>query len=99
MRQIRLRPRARADLAEIRRYTQKAWGPAQARIYLEEIGTRIEGIAGGEAQSTSIVVHGRVFQRCRYKDHYIFFRETAGTVDIVRIFHAKMDILGRLAGE
>jgi plasmid stabilization system protein ParE len=60
---------------------------------------RIEAIAAGDAHSTPVIAGGRAFGRCRHKDHYIFFRETADAVEIVRIFHAKMDIARRLAGE
>jgi plasmid stabilization system protein ParE len=42
---------------------------------------------------------GRLFGRCRCQEHYIFFRETADMLDVVRIFHAKMDVVRRLADE
>lgn len=99
MKKVRLRPRARADLAEIRRYTRRLWGAAQARAYLEELGARIDSIAAGHTPATTLSVRGRPFGRCRHKEHYIFFRETGEIVEVVRVFHVKMDVVQRLLDE
>ena len=99
MKEIRLRPGAVADLREIRRYTLRTWGASQARAYLEELGCGIQAIATGDAFTTQVRAGSGVFRRCRCREHYIFFRETADVLDVIRIFHAKMDVVRRLVDE
>lgn len=96
MKRIRLRPKALADIAEIRRYTRKAWGQAQARSYLTELNDRFRAIADGSALSVTINAEGRSFRRCRFQEHLIFFEETSNAVEIVRVLHPRMNIAAQL---
>jgi len=93
---VRVRPSALSDIAEIRRYTRKAWGAAQARSYLAGLGAQFEAIADGTAQSVLTDTAYRPFRRCRYKKHLIFFDETEDSVDIVRVLHPRSNLAVRL---
>jgi plasmid stabilization system protein ParE len=39
---------------------------------------------------------GRLFRRCRYQEHLIFFEETSDAIEIVRVLHPRMNIAARL---
>jgi toxin ParE1/3/4 len=96
VKRIRLRPRALADIAEIRRYTRNAWGPAQARSYLNELDDRFGAIADGAVLSVTVHAEGRSFRRCRYEEHLIFFEESPDAIEIVRVLHPRMNIAAQL---
>lgn len=84
---------ARNDLKEIGRYTQQNWGIAQRNIYLRAFAAmfddiRDEAIAG---EKRSDIRPG--IMSCRCNRHVIFFRrDPAGTVEILRILHQRMDV-------
>lgn len=94
MKAVRLTPRAVADLAEIRLYTRRIWGTAQARAYLSGLGGCFRTIASGEARTYPTDV--RNYRRCRYRSHYIIFVDDPEAVRIVRVLHERMDIVARL---
>jgi toxin ParE1/3/4 len=96
VREVRLTPRAAAELADIRRYTRRIWGAAQADHYLRGLGRRFEQIAAGTASHRDAEIEGG-YRRCRYEAHIIIFKEERGFVRIVHVFHERMDIPGRLA--
>lgn len=98
MREVRLTPQARAEVAEIRRYTHKQWGAAQADRYLRGLGQRFEEIAAGTALHRDAEIGGG-YQRCRYESHIIVFRPEVDAIRVVHIFHRSMDMAGRMAGE
>ncbi|MFL6846526.1 MAG: type II toxin-antitoxin system RelE/ParE family toxin [Allosphingosinicella sp.] len=97
VRELHVRPRALADIAEIRRYTRKTCGPVQARTYLNELGARFEAIADGTARSVVVHAKNRPFGRCRYTEHFIFFQELPDAVEIVRVLHPRRDIAAQLS--
>jgi plasmid stabilization system protein ParE len=96
VREIRLTPRAEAEVAEVRRYSREAWGTAQAKRYLTGLGRRFQEIAAGTAAHQDAEI-GDGYRRCRYERHIIIFKDEGGSVRIVHVFHERMDIPGRLA--
>ncbi len=94
MREIRLTPQAEAEVAEVRRYSRRAWGAVQARSYLTGLGRRFQEIAAGTAAHRDAEI-GNGYRRCRYRRHIIIFREEPDSVRIVHIFHERMDIAAR----
>lgn len=99
MKEILVTPLAVADLAEIRRYTRRTWGAAQARDYLSGLGTCFESIAGGEAATRDVEGVGCGYRRCRYRSHVVIFAEGPNFVRIVRVLHVRMDQALRLGGD
>ena len=95
MKEVALTPRAVADLAEIRRYSRRIWGAAQARRYLEELGRRFEALAAGTA-TVRDAGFADGYLRCRHGSHLIIFTETAEQVRVVRVLHVRMDIAAKL---
>ena len=97
MKEIRLTPRARAEIAEIRAYSRRRWGAAQTERYLRGLGQRFEEIAAGTAAHRDAEIGG-AYRRCGYEAHVIIFSEEPECVRILHIFHRSMDIPGRLGG-
>jgi len=85
-------------VAEIRRYSQRAWGTAQAKRYLTGLGRRFQEIAAGTAADRDAEI-GNGYRRCRYGRHIIIFKEERDWVRIVHVFHERMDVAGRIAEE
>ncbi len=87
-RPVLLTPAAEADLAEIRTYTEEAWGEAQWLVYFADILAAFERIAvfplSGRARGT--FVPGLRSAQCR--EHVIFYLpDVGGTVVVQRILH------------
>ncbi|MEA3051485.1 MAG: toxin ParE1/3/4 [Sphingomonadales bacterium] len=95
MREVRLTPQAEAEVAEVRRYSRHTWGITQAKRYLTGLGRRFREIAAGTAAHRDAEI-GSGYRRCRYRRHIIIFKEEGDSVRIVRVFHERMDIPGRL---
>ena len=92
MAKVLLSGRAREDLKDIGRYTQKTWGVAQRDQYLGQIAEAMAALADG--RQSGVARNDLRPGLCCYpvNRHFIFFRRThSGTVDILRILHDRMD--------
>jgi toxin ParE1/3/4 len=97
MASYRLTRAAREDLAEIGRYTERRWGPAQRRDYLAQLDARMESLVD-HPQMGMARDDVRPGYRClREARHLIFYRAAAGTVEIVRVLHQRMDVRRHLS--
>jgi plasmid stabilization system protein ParE len=96
VREVRLTPRAQAEVAEVRRYSRRVWGAAQAKRYLIGLGHRFRDIAAGTAAHRDAEI-GNDYRRCRYRRHIIIFKEEGDSVRILHVFHERMDLAGRIA--
>jgi toxin ParE1/3/4 len=96
VKEIRLRPAAQGDVAEIRRYTRRTWGVQQAATYLDGLAQRLDEIARGTAAARP---SERDTQCVRYRSHLIYFRTAKEHVTIVRMLHERMDIPSHLHSE
>jgi len=83
-------PRAQADIEEIWRYTVKNWNVEQAERYIRMIQAEIEQIASDPAQGRACDVI-RAGYRKSPGSHVLFYRLTDRGIDVVRIFHQRMD--------
>jgi len=88
---------ARADLASIRRYSMRTWGPDQTSKYMDALRDTMVGL-----------VRGTVFARKRddlmpgilmasIGSHSIFFEAGESRVLVVRVLHQSMDYRRHLA--
>lgn len=94
-------PAARRRLIEIWRYTDEAWGEAQADAYVRGIHAAIEA-AAGKPTSWRPVEHPQlrdIFFVRRGK-HFIFFRQLRdGALGVVSILHERMKLPDRLTDD
>lgn len=92
-----LTQKAKADLKEIARYTQKTWGHGQRNIYLQKID-----IAFHDLSETPDIGRDCDYIRAGYKKygvgkHFIFYRAIeTHHIEIVRVLHGRMNIKKRL---
>lgn len=97
MARYRLTRAARQDLAEIGRYTERRWGGAQRRAYLAQLDARMDLLVD-HPQMGMARDDVRPGYRClREGRHLIFYRGAAGTVEIVRVLHQRMDVRRHLS--
>jgi toxin ParE1/3/4 len=89
-RRLETSPRARADLADIRRYTLEQWGLAQAERYIASIDAVARNLADGTVKGRPTTY----IDLLKYKSgsHVIYFKISRLSLIMVRILHAKMDV-------
>lgn len=86
-------PRARADLSEIWNYTARRWDPGQADRYIRQIEAVCADLAAGRKQGRSAASVRPGYFRCAAGSHVLFYKTgDAGTLEIVRILHQRMDV-------
>lgn len=90
---------AKADIAEIIRYTALKWGKAQARIYAKHIDRCFKNIASDSALSKQALPNREDIYVCRCEQHYVFYlrKDNIKAPVILAILHQHMDMLKRLA--
>lgn len=88
---IRLHSRARIDLAGIYEYTVGRWGVEQANRYLDELTQTIAQIEQRQVLDRPAGVSIADLCKARCESHVIYFRRIGDEVQVVRIFHERMD--------
>ncbi len=85
-------PRARDDIRAIGRYTAHHWGRNQARAYLFKLRARFQSISEHPdlGQAREDIAPG--YHSIREGSHFIFYRVNDGTIEIIGLPHAAMDI-------
>lgn len=85
-------PKAQADLDQIWDYTVKTWGADQAQNYIGIIRDVVNGLANGTKTSQTIDSIRPGYRKALAGSHLLFFKiDDAGTINIVRILHSRMD--------
>jgi toxin ParE1/3/4 len=96
VRPIKLTPEAKDDLKNILKHTQKVWGEPQRKIYkahFDKAFALLSEFPEGGIRRDELFIGCR----CRrVEQHIIFYRIQPNTVQVVRIFHVRMDIESRL---
>lgn len=99
MKRLVITDAAQTDLSDIGRYTEREWGAAQRRRYLEAIRARLMELRenpGIGAPRDEIIPGHRSVQSGR---HVIFYRETPDSIVIIRVLHERMDLRRHLEPE
>jgi toxin ParE1/3/4 len=86
---------ARADLDAIARYTERRWGIARKRLYLDMLRRRFADLrtASGLGAARDDIRPG--YRSIMCGSHIVFYRETADRIEILRVLHQRMDLHGR----
>jgi len=90
--EIRLTPRARADLDGITRYSAQRWGADQTRRYVGSILKRFDWLAQNPLLGRlrpDLAPDLRVFPEGA---HLIFYRHKADAIEIIAVVHRAMDV-------
>lgn len=86
----RLRPKARADMESIWRYTAQHWSVEQANSYTALFLAAFADLSSGRREGRPIDIRPD-YRKLRCGSHIIYYRRN-DMVDIVRILHQRMDV-------
>ena len=89
---------ARADLASIRRYSTRTWGPDQTTLYMDALRNTMTGLVRG-----SVITRPRDDLRpgllmATSGRHSIFFEADDTRILVVRVLHDRMDYRRHVGG-
>jgi toxin ParE1/3/4 len=85
--------KAKADLKEIGRFTQKKWGVEQRNKYLRTLYKTFDQIAENELVTVDCSEVGEGYRKYYVGRHVVYFKRSAdGTIDIIRVLHQSMDV-------
>jgi toxin ParE1/3/4 len=91
-----LRPAAEADLKQIWRYSVENWGEDRAERYITDLRMAIERAAEAPLSGQQMKIGARLYYFRRAASHRIFYRETRGGIEVLRVLHAQMDFARHL---
>jgi toxin ParE1/3/4 len=89
---------ARADLASIRRYSTRTWGPDRTTEYMDALRDTMKGLVRG-----AVITRARDDLRpgvlmATSGRHSIFFEADDSRILVVRVLHDRMDYRRHLGG-
>ncbi len=83
---------AYSDIENIWLYTFENWSQEQADRYYKLIFEEIEYIVENPNVGTDFGTIRAGYRRSKVKSHYIFYRQGADEIEIIRILHQRMDV-------
>jgi toxin ParE1/3/4 len=93
MPKFKITPRARDDLINIGRYTERQWGKSQRNAYLHDFEERFRWLAENPrlGKHRSDVTEG--YYSYPQGQHVIFYLIGQGGIEVIGIPHKEMDIV------
>jgi len=91
----RLTPRAELDLEDIWLYTFQNWSLEQADRYQNEIMEAIAALANGTKTGRQVDIRAG-YLKYMASSHYVFYRRSDLSLDVIRILHQRMDASAHL---
>ena len=99
MKRIVISLEAEAALDDILIHTIERWSQAQAEIYIGQLTERLRALASGappHARPCELLMQGKRtatgLSYYREGSHFLILRETAGELQLVEIFHERMNL-------
>lgn len=100
MSKFSLTEKAKNDLKNIARFTQKRWGKGQRNIYLKSLDDCFHQLTGKPAMGRTCDEIKTGYFKFPTGSHVIYYRsKTEKQIEIVRILHESMDVELQLSGE
>jgi toxin ParE1/3/4 len=96
MLELVVRPRARADLKGIWKYSFEQWGASQADSYLRDIAREIQGLLRFPELGTSYDHVRPGYRALHVKRHLVFYRFHGDRLELVRVLHETMNVESHL---
>ena len=85
--------KARDDLLEIGRFTQKEWGAIQRNRYLKQLDDCFKQISENPELGVAIDFIADGYRKFPQGSHLIFYKlNDEDTVEIIRVLHKSMDV-------
>lgn len=94
---FRLTAKARDDLKSIGHFTQQRWGRDQRNNYLAQLDESFHVLAREPHKGRACNDIREGYRKYRVGRHLIFYRESGGGIEIVRILHQRMDLEAHLS--
>jgi toxin ParE1/3/4 len=91
MRELRLSPKARADLDTIWIYAAAQWNEAQAEAYLSSLDHAMQLLCFNPMMGMDMSHVRKGYRKFPAGSHMLFYQLNADTIDIIRILHKSMD--------
>ncbi len=93
MSKFRITPRARDDLKNIGRYTERQWGKAQRNAYLKDFEKRFRWLAENPqlGKHRSDIAEG--YYSFPQGEHVVFYLVGQEGINIIGVPHKEMDII------
>ena len=82
---------ADADVEDIYRYKLNIWDQVQADKYNDGIHAKCESVAERPSLGRKRPEFGREIQSIKYEAHSIYYRVTAGQIEILAVLHDAQD--------
>jgi toxin ParE1/3/4 len=96
LRRYRLSPAARGDLDSIWDYTADRWNVDQADRCVRELVDAVNQLCSGASKGRRIDQVRQDYLQFPVASHLIVFRQTAATIDVIRVLHRRMDVAAHL---
>ncbi|GAA3928093.1 type II toxin-antitoxin system RelE/ParE family toxin [Litoribacillus peritrichatus] len=93
IRKVRVTPRARDDLKNIGRYTERIWGKTQRNSYLSRIDARLHWLAENPQLGKHRTDLCEGYYRFPEGQHVIFYLIGSSAIDIIGVLHKEMDVI------
>lgn len=90
MRRANLKPAAKRDLEDIRRYTIREWGSDQADQYLSSLRQKLELLAAHPKMAPALSPTSAI-RVATHREHRIFYTVQPEVIEIARILHHAQD--------
>ena len=90
--QLKLTPKARADLDSIWEYTAQQWGVDQAETYAASLGKTMQLLVENPGLGTRIDHIKNGYRKFPAASHLLIFKVTPTIFEVVRVLHKSMDI-------
>jgi toxin ParE1/3/4 len=92
MKSLRIAEAAKADLRDIKQYTEQTWGAAQARRYVDEFRARFTLLRQRPRLGRPREELATGLRSLPSGAHVIFYKDLDDRIVVVRVLHASMDV-------
>lgn len=92
-----LSAKAKSDMMEIARYTQRHWGREQRLKYLAMFDTCFTELAANPSSGKDCSDIRSGYRGYPVGSHLVFYRQAGNRIEIIRILHQSMELGSRLA--
>lgn len=100
MTQFELTRKAKSDLVDIAKYTEKEWGKAQRNLYIKQLDDSFHLLAKNLKAGRDCSYIKKGYRKFPQGSHIIFYTSVEKSkIRIVRILHKNMDIESKFASQ
>ena len=96
MQTFTLSNKAKNDLRDIARYTEKKWGRTQRNLYLKQFDDVFRLLAQAPLSGHACDYIKVGYRKFPQGSHLLFYKITKNKIEIMRILHKNMDVKKRL---